>query len=320
MFIFENKDATQEIEFQNSNFSKADSLFKLSKDLDALRFRAPEKFNEIINEQAKKYNVGVAQIDSIFKSKSPHGIIGNNLMVDHLHPNVEGYMLIGKAFYETMKKLNYLPKKENPQILFEKQDSITRENFVFTKLDSIIGNNVVTLLKNDWPFTNSKSPLSNMELLNPKDFLDSISLKYIENKISYSDAYLEAATINLRLDNIIDYLDYMNILIYKYPGLKDIKTAIKYFYEQRKVNPQDYTSKRLGIISIYNNDFTSAIKYLNESFKSNPKDEEVLYNLAFANTKLNNIDSANEYIRKCLELNPKNSKCLLFKKKLLETN
>lgn len=303
-------------EYENSNYSKADSLFKLAKDLDALRFRAPEKFNQVINSIAKQYNTAIAPVDSLFSFNSENRIIGNNLMVDHLHPNVEGYMLIGKAFYETMQKMNYLPKNENPQIQFAKQDSTTRANFVFTKLDSIIGNNIVELLKNDWPFTKIKTAKSNEEILNPKNYVDSISLQYIENKISYADAYLEAATINLRRDNIEEYLKYMNILIYKYPGLKDIKTAIKYFYEQRKVDPKDYTNKRLGKISILNKEYEKAIQYLNESLKLNPIDDEVLYNLAFAYAEIKNYNSANEFVKKCLQINPLNKNGLKLQSRL----
>ncbi|MBK8944603.1 MAG: hypothetical protein IPM32_04945 [Ignavibacteriae bacterium] len=322
-FKGENQKSADEIfqeaqtEYKNSNFTKADSLFILAKDLDALRFRAPEKFNQIINSLANKFNVAVAKIDSLFIENSPHKIIGNNLMVDHLHPNVEGYLLIGKAFYETMEKHNYLPQNKNSQIHFAKQDSATRANFVFTKLDSIIGNNIVELLKNDWPFTKIKTAKSNEQILAPKNYIDSISFQYIENKISFADAYLKAATLNLQRDNIKEYLKYMNILIYKYPGLKDIKTAIKYFYEQRKVNPQDYTNKRLGKISILTNEYDKAIQYFNESLKQNPLDDEVLYNLALAYTQNKNYRLAKDFIKKCLAINPINSDCLKLKNSLI---
>ena len=36
------------------NFRIADSLFRKAKDLDALRFRAPEKINKIISDLARK--------------------------------------------------------------------------------------------------------------------------------------------------------------------------------------------------------------------------------------------------------------------------
>ncbi len=113
-----------ENEFKNNHFTKADSLFKLAKDLDALRFRAPKKMNTVIDDLGKEFHVSTVPIDSIFDSASPGGIVGDNLMVDHLHPNVKGYQLMGKAFYDCMEKEGYLPKTENAAIPFGEQDSL----------------------------------------------------------------------------------------------------------------------------------------------------------------------------------------------------
>ena len=59
---------------------------------------------------AKKYNYPVVDIDSAFKSKSPNGIVGENLMVDHLHPNLDGYRIMGDEYFKAMTNLNLLPK------------------------------------------------------------------------------------------------------------------------------------------------------------------------------------------------------------------
>ena len=98
---------------KNNHFTKADSLFKLAKDLDALRFRAPEEINKIIDDLGLEFHDPVVPMDSIFHSATPDGIVGDNLIIDHLHPNVKGYQLMGKAFYDCMEKEGYLPKTEN---------------------------------------------------------------------------------------------------------------------------------------------------------------------------------------------------------------
>ena len=189
-------------ELQNNNISKADSLFRLAKDLDALRFRAPEKINKVIDELGKNFNVPTIPIDSIFDSASPDGIVGDNLIVDHLHPNVKGYQLIGKSFYESMEKLRYLPKNENPAVPYNKQDSLTHADFMFTRLDSVIGNDNIILLKHDWPYVKNPKAESAERLLQPEDFIDSIAIGYIEKKISWVDAHITAATYFLRKDDI----------------------------------------------------------------------------------------------------------------------
>jgi tetratricopeptide (TPR) repeat protein len=176
---------------------------------------------------------------------------------------------------------------------------------MFTQLDSVIGNNVVTLLKNDWPFTAKKRTTRITEsLFKQKNFLDSIALEYMENKITWADAHLRAATEYLRKDNIDEYLKYMNVLIYQYPSLKNLNSAIRYFYERNEIDPRDYTMKRIGIISLYNKNYKEAINNLSEYYKSNPSDTKVLFSLAESYYRVKDFDKALNLINECLKIDP----------------
>ncbi len=307
---------------KDNNFKTADSLFLLAKDLDALRFRAPEKMNTVIDNLGKEFNAPVVPIDSIFDSASPDGIVGDNLIVDHLHPNLKGYELMGQAFYNCMEKYGDLPKTEKAKIPFSKQDSLTRANFMFTKLDSIIGNYGITILKDNWPYKKSKEMSKFQQkdfdnLLQPKDFIDSLAMFKIEDKVSWADAHLIGATYYLRKDDIKEYLKYMDVLIYQYPGLKDLDGAIRYFYEKNELNLADYTPKRDGLMALYIGNFDNAIKYLTEAYKSDPKDPSVIYNLSLAYSKKKDFKTALELINKCLVLNPKYQEANDLKRRIL---
>jgi len=297
-------------ELKNNNISKADSLFKRAKDLDALRFRAPEKMNKIIDDLGKEFHAATVPIDSMFDSSSPGGIVGDNLIVDHLHPNVEGYQLMGKAFYDCMEIQGYLPKTESPKILFNEQDSVTRAKLVFTKLDSVMGNYFVRILKTDWPYVKQRAAISEFQpkdflnLFKPKDFIDSLAMFRIENKVSWTDVHLIAATYYLRRDDIKEYLKYINVLIYQYPNLRDIDFTLKYFYEQNKIDLADYTPKRNGLMALYIGNFDNAIRHLTEAYTANPKDKLVLYNLSLAYSKKKDFKTALTLINECLISNP----------------
>lgn len=299
-----------EDELKNNHFTEADSLFKLAKDLDALRFRAPEKINKIIDDLGLEFHDAVVPIDSIFDSASPDGIVGDNLIVDHLHPNVTGYQVMGKAFSDCMEKEGYLPKTENSEIPYGVQDSLTRANFMFTKLDSIIGNDGITILKDNWPYVKKSKVMSDfqqkdfVDLLQPKDLTDSIAMYKIEGRITWTDAHLLAAATYLKRDDIRDYLKHINILLYQYPALKDFNTLITYFYYKNKIDLSDYTSKRVGIIQLYRGKYDDAVKQLTEAYNSNPKDPSVLYNLSLAYSKKEDFKAALDIINKCLIANP----------------
>jgi len=302
------KDAKDEL--KNNNPLKADSLFRLAKDLDVLRFRAPEKINIIIEDLGREFQVATVKIDSIFNSVSPGGIVGDNLIVDHLHPNVQGYQLMGKAYYDCMKQQGYLPETENAKIPFNDQDSLARANFVFTKLDSVLGNNFVKLLKIDWPYVKQRTAISEFQerdfvnLFQPKDFIDSLAMFRIEDKVSWVDAHLIAATNHLRRDELRVYLNYMNVLIYQYPNLRDLDGALRFFYEQRKIDLKDYTPKRNGLLALHIGNFDNAIRHLTEAYKSGPEDPIVLYNLSLAYTKKKDFKTALTFIMQCLTVNP----------------
>ncbi|OGU79019.1 MAG: hypothetical protein A2W11_11580 [Ignavibacteria bacterium RBG_16_35_7] len=316
----------------NGHSKDADSLFRLAKDLDALRFRAPEKINQIIRQVCGEYNATCVSIDSIFNSVSPYGIIGNNLMTDHLHPNIEGYQLMGKAYYEAMEQAGYLPKNEKPQIPFSSQDSLTRIDFTFTDLDSTIGNCRMLLLQNDWPFIEKWQKKPTRLLFTPKNFLDSIAFNFMMNKISWADAHLNAADAYLKKHDVNGYLKHMDILLYQYPIVVEYydqisltllqmqlyDTAIKYLHARYKIEPDDYSAKWIGNIALFKGNADEAINYLTKSYELNSTDAQVLYNLAGAYYQKKLYNTALNTINNCLNIEPNYPQANILKQQLTQ--
>ena len=312
-----------ENELKNKRLKKADSLFTLAKDLDALRFRAPEEINKVIDDLGLEFHHPVVPTDSIFDAASPDGIVGDNLIVDHLHPNVQGYQLMGKAFYDCMEQEGYLPKSENAKIPFGEQDSMTCAKFMFSRLDSVMGDDGIAILKTNWPYTKKSKVMSDfrekdfVDLFQPKDLTDSIAMYKIEGKVSWTDAHLLAATTYLKRDDLKNYLEHINIILYQYPALKDFKTLITYFYHKSKIDLSDYTSKRIGIIQLYRGQYDDAIKYLTEAYKSDHNDPLVLYNLALVYSKKKKFELALEIVNRCLTVKPKYPEANILKRQIV---
>ena len=306
-------------EFRSGNRQKADSLFRFAKDLDALRFRAPEKINQTIKLLGKKFNYPVINIDSVFASVSPDGITGNNLMTDHLHPTLEGYQLIGKIYFQKMNEMNYLPASEPVKLTDEQQDSITIANFNFTKLDSVIADFRIRMLKNDWPFVNPENKQPNSAILNSNNVMDSIAAQLLNDEIIWEKAHRKAAAYYLGIKDIDSFLDEMDVLICQYPvvfeyydyvanaliPLKDYNRAYKYLEKGYEIKPRAFTAKWLGTINLYNNKLELAEKYLKESLAFEKNDAQVWYNLSGVYVKQNNYKQALETVNKALSLKPK---------------
>jgi tetratricopeptide (TPR) repeat protein len=308
------KHAKQEL--SNGNYSAADSLFRYAKDLDGLRFRAPEKINQVIESLSIEYKLPLVNADSDFSSISPDGIVGDNVMTDHLHPTLAGQMILGKIFFEKMEQSKHLPEAERVNLSDNVQDSITLANFHFTELDSTIGDFRIKVLKNDWPFVDKEKKLPELKLLHLKNKTDSLALDVLDNKIIWEEAHRKLATYYLANSDLNSFLKEMDAVISQYPviveyydfvgnvliQLKEYGIAYKYLKAGYDIKPNAFKTKWLGTIALYNNELESSEKFLNESLNYDSNDAQVWYNLAGVYVKRNDYKKALELVNKAVSL------------------
>lgn len=139
--------------YATDNFVKAQQHFVQAKELDLLRFRAPEKINTIIRSQAKQYGAVVVEAQKRLRAQSKGRIIGRNVMLEHLHMNVEGYFVLADEFYQSLKQHNRLGEWQDVSIqnAWKMRPIIPAEEYNgFAK---------VTQLMSDYPFTDTPKPL-----------------------------------------------------------------------------------------------------------------------------------------------------------------
>ncbi len=91
------------------DYTAAKEHFIRAQDLDTLRFRADTKINEIIlavaNSSGKQVEILDAQ--SNLEGESPYGVIGSELLYEHVHLNPQGNYLLARAAFS--KIVNDLP-------------------------------------------------------------------------------------------------------------------------------------------------------------------------------------------------------------------
>lgn len=88
-----------------------------------------------------------------FEAHSPHGIIGNETLLEHLHPNIYGYSLMSDAFYQSLKLHNLL----SPDLKSEIPLDQLQHEMPITIVDSLKGAYQIMLLKEKWPFNQPKT-------------------------------------------------------------------------------------------------------------------------------------------------------------------
>ncbi|MDP6980529.1 MAG: hypothetical protein QF570_18340 [Myxococcota bacterium] len=92
------------LEREAGELEKAGARFRRAKELDRLRFRAPEAMNEIVRRLAAQYDAVLVDGQARLEAHSEIGRVGRELMLEHLHPNARGYFLLADAFYEVLER------------------------------------------------------------------------------------------------------------------------------------------------------------------------------------------------------------------------
>ena len=85
------------------NTNSARQHFSVARDLDALRFRADSRINEVISSFGSKHPDGLTLLDTVelFGSSSPDTIAGQEFFHEHVHLNFDGNYLLARALAET---------------------------------------------------------------------------------------------------------------------------------------------------------------------------------------------------------------------------
>jgi len=85
-------------------YPKAYASYSMARDLDQMRFRAPDAFNGIIKRAAAQHGATIIDFEKIFRSYSPHFLVGYNLMLEYLHPTDQGYFLLSDGFHDGLQE------------------------------------------------------------------------------------------------------------------------------------------------------------------------------------------------------------------------
>lgn len=134
-----------------------------ARDRDQLRFRAPQSFNRIIRAIAAEQGAQVVEVEASLLDHAAHGIIGNELMLEHLHPNLEGYFLLADAYYQALLD-DGVP---GPAVQVVSREKAWNELPV-TAVDLQKADYEIMRLTADWPFqrvpTRPRYPARNSEI------------------------------------------------------------------------------------------------------------------------------------------------------------
>lgn len=193
----------------------AKKYLEIAKELDLLRFRAPEKINEIIQQLSEREDVALVDMKRVFEARSESGIIGDELLTEHVHPNVEGNFVMADAFYNKIKELHLLG---NWQHFVSYQEAY--RDIPISKIDSIRGKMIVQDLKRSWPYVldmSGRNPVRQYHFLQNPSFEEQKAIALYSGKEKWEDVMRLAYHTYLKDGDFENALKVAQSLIAEFP-------------------------------------------------------------------------------------------------------
>jgi len=298
--------------------NEARELYQRARDLDMLRFRASTDFNNALAKVSDGKSIIFLDMERFLAGFSPDSLIGKTLILEHLHPNLRGYFLIGKAYVRAMRAHEMIA----PADTWRNADTLSDEWFwdhqSITELDQKAAERRIEVLTSNWPFTDTPKKLKQHS---SDDFLEQIVDQLLSGKTTWEQAHVSAAqyyesrneleksekeyfAIMRQIPkNISAYLILSQLYLRK--GKND--AAREVLMASLDVERTAYANKALGAIAVDAGRPQDALPYLNDAYMLSSTDKERYENaylLALAYNRLNRSQEAIAQLQNVLRLQP----------------
>ena len=334
--------------WKEGNYAEAGRYFTQAKELDELRFRAPEALNDIIEELCGQYPRSYfVDTQSELKKHTPHQVLGDELFIDHVHPSLKGYGLMANAFYNTMQKASFLGA---PEVKISEEQLF--QEMPVSPIDSIAAEFRIWQLRSHWPYNdqsyNKAIPEGTTE--------EKLAARFFRREIDWLSAHntlyneyvrlgrLDKATKvaeGLVLEYSEDPVSYDNVSMI-YGELGNIEQAAFYMKRSFDLEASFEKAHYLFVFYLKMDKPEQALPYFNYAVSNNssslnlkeieplisyiimqkkklsnmPQDVPTMNDIALTYMKMGNADGTIKYIDAVLQIDPKNQAALELKEQL----
>lgn len=296
------------IQLANGDLAKAKQNFTYAKDLDALRFRAPSRINDIIRMLSEEGLATYVPVHETLTDAAIDGIIGYDLMLEHLHPNQKGYHLMGMAYYNTIKETGFVGR--NADVSKESTPRDYEYRMALTELDHRIVEHRLMVLTKNWPFVKNGPPFRYNNYVYTS-VADSFAFQVVNHNKRWDEAKVELAELYRTTGRLPEAIEEYKGLIRDQPfndspfifaarALLDagyLDSAEPYLLKAQAIEESAFTTKMLGAIEVNRGNFDKGIDLLTRSLALNAKDPQAKYNLSGAYAQNGNLPKALEVAR-----------------------
>ncbi|MGH0028859.1 MAG: SGNH/GDSL hydrolase family protein [Myxococcota bacterium] len=130
--------------------ASARRAFRQARDRDRLPFRAPAAFEDVVRRLAAEHGATVVEVQARFAAASPDGLVGDELLLEHVHPNADGYFLLADAFWQALGRFTQGDARPPGE---------ARRDAPITPVDRVLGDYAVRELEAGFPFVKEPVPV-----------------------------------------------------------------------------------------------------------------------------------------------------------------
>jgi Flp pilus assembly protein TadD len=295
-----------------------------ARDDDQLRFRTSTDFNRVIGQMKDTTTVGVVDMEQVFMTNSSDSLIGNSLILDHLHPSSFGHFLMAKAYAEAVRQRGLLASPDVWASHDTLPDSLLWADRPVAEIDERIAARRTEILLSSWPFVAQDTAVPPVA---PQDTLGQIAEGVVHQTSGWGNAHYEAISyyvgrkdwpelereyrtlINLVPLEVTPYLKLGRLYVQQ----QQFKEARSVFQSSLAVEPTAIAYRNLGDIALRDSSVDEAISLYQKTraFRQSPEEEvQNGFVLAVAYLRRNMLDPAESQLQHVLSIDPRHKASL----------
>lgn len=297
------------------DLTRAQALFERARDLDVVRFRAPGEFNEVVRRVAKATGAIYVPVAEVVARGAPAGVPGSEFFLEHVHPNRQGYAVIARVFFESIRDAGFLGRKPRLERLRLSEDYA--HGMELTPLDDRIVLHTVRTLTLRWPFVRLNRQRDYRGGYRSQGLLDSLAFA-VSRGASWEAAKLRmAAAYEARQQYDSAAAEYRGLArdapLFEEPlsllgrallAAGHTEQAEGVFERALRLKPTPYAANTLASLALKRRDLPRGIALLRQSLSLEPGQPAALHQLSLAYGLAGDIANARATAVRLRQLSP----------------
>jgi tetratricopeptide (TPR) repeat protein len=293
-------------QFALADFDAAEKSFWRAIDEDVAPLRILSEMRNVVADVAKRNNVPLIDFQDIIKDayrkKYNHTIFGKEYFLDHVHPTIDGYRLLGEALFDQLARQGVT----SPSAILSEEKISQITATVYSKLNK--GDQRAALITLgrlfDWAgkFDEAHALFStSLDMFGPHAITYGLMGKS-SNRAGKIDQAIEYTRKSLSMNPEVEWVQALMGTLLKEKGETD--KAIQHYLVAIRLDPnQAETHEELAMLLASKGDFDGAGHHFSEAMRINPGDDATILNFTVFLVKAGREDEAMTWAQKLLQKN-----------------